>query len=114
MGKSTNQTGRGRPSAFDRSVGEVKPVTRVDIHAPLVLERQYRTFPFIESWSRTSGFKSFAIRPKKGSGYAWTWKAQIPDGRHVYVHGFGETVQDCLLACDYALEREDWRTDKYS
>jgi len=114
MKRRNDTEGRGRPS---RSIDASTPPpakTTVVIHSPPAMERQYRAYSFVESWSRCAGFKSFSIRPSAERGYAWTWKAQIPDGRHVYLHGFTDTYAEALLACDYALEREDWRTDKYA
>lgn len=106
--------GRGVPSR-SLDTGTPPPAKHtVIIQSPPAMERQYRSYPFVESWSRTPGFKSFAIRPSSERGFTWTWKAQIPDGRHVYLHGFVDSYQEAMLACDYALEREDWRTDKYA
>lgn len=112
--RKSNAVGRGTPSREDGIAPGAAVRSRVDIHTPLVIERQYRTYPFLESWSNTEGFKSFTQRRRPGGGYTWTWKAQLPDGRHVYLHGLGETMNDCLLSVDYCLEREDWRLDKYS
>lgn len=77
-------------------------------------ESAHSGFPHIESWSRLPGFKGFTIRPGVERAFTWTWKAQLPDGRHVYLHGFVSTIYEALNACDYALQREDWRIDKYA
>jgi len=114
MGKRNDLDGRGSPSRASESSPPKPRQKTTKVSVPVHPERQYRVYSFVESWSRCEGFKSFSIRKSKERGYTWTWKAQIPDGRHVYLHGFSDSYSDALLALDYALEREDWRTDKYA
>lgn len=114
MGKRNDVEGRGSPSRASESTPPKTTAKTVKVSVPAHPERQYRAYSFVESWSRCEGFKSFTIRKSKERGYTWTWKAQIPDGRHVYLHGFADSYSDALLACDYGLEREDWRNDKYA